>query len=972
MKQAPSPMILFLRRRPVLSFLISLFGLYIMLAGVFLPYFLKKNLPEWLSPFPELSASVEHVSFNPFLLELTIEGLQLNEIQEDQTSKLAGLKQVTANLELSSVFHQALVLSELTIEQPYSRITKSADGAFLWDAWLQKDDSTNQAKPTETAKSEPPSPFPLLIHALQVNNAVVDFQDWSRKTAFQKTIGPMDLALDHLSTLPNDEGNYQLNIALPQGEQTAQFSWQGNIGLHPFYSEGRLELNQLAVKTLWEYIQDDVFYKPLSGALAVSFDYQLLTKDRFELVLNRGKATLSDVRLAAKGEEEAVVTLPSQEISGLFFDLQQKQIQIALSKTSGLTVQAERDTEGALKLARMFAERPVQQNIKTAVKKAAPEQEWAVTVDEIQLEEASIALKDHTTTPAAELAVNNINGQIKHLTLTETPAEFNLSLITQSPSQPGQQSHLKLSGDFNVKQQDANVQLDLKDFPVAMIQPYLTPVTELSIDKLLFDINGQVQYKRQQLSFNGSTQLRDVQLTNQAQSQAILAGQGIYLEGISFSQSQKTLTIDEILLDSILYPLTVLKRAEDGTVTNFSDLVKSTGAEPDSGAANSDSEAPEASTEQEDWLVNIGKITIRDNKLQFSDRGIDEPVYFNIEQLNGVVDQLSSKNLSRGNINLAGQVNGYAPFSVQGQINPLSEQAYTNIAVKMAGIALSTFSPYSQHFLNYPLVQGKLSTDLNYKLNNSELKADNELFIDQLELGNYVASDAGLGLPLPLAVSLLQNNRGEITIDLPIEGNLNDPDFQYGDVVIGALINLITKAVTSPFTLIANLAGSDADLSHLEFNAGTPEAADTSNDKVAQLATALKKRQALKLSITGQTDQSDRQTLQSRSWRSFVDQQGITVDYDNPKYQALLAQRSGEPQPTDAKQAQALESRVIAQQPVAKNQLTELAQHRAITARRLLIDAGLEEQRIFIKASAFDQVSDSTPPYAVGVTLEIK
>lgn len=972
-----------IKKHPAITTLITFYLIYLLSAGLILPYVLKQKLPEWLAPYPELQASVEDVRFNPFLLRLTIDDLHVDELKDADTSKLVGLKQITANLQLSSIFHQALVLSELTIDAPYARVTKAQDEGFIWDAWLPAKPTTEQQTDVEPAEAS--QPFPVMIDAFNFNKATVDFEDFSRKTPFKKHIGPMDLALTNLSTLPNDEGNYQLTIVLPQtdlpqGDQTAEFHWQGNIGIHPFFSEGRLELNQLAVRTLWDYIQDEVYYEPLNGALAVSFDYQLLTKDTLELVLNNGRIKLSNLVLAGKGETEAVVELTSQEINGLFFDLQSKQVSIDQTKTSGLSVAAERLSDGSIKLAKLFAERPVQEKVKKQVKQETQqEKDWQVTVSEILLEDSDLALQDSTTTPPVQLNLDQMTAKIEDLTLTDTPANFSVSFVSHRPSQPEQQSHLKLEGDFVIPSKEVNLQLDLKDFPVAMIQPYLTPLTELSIDNILFDLNGQARLKNEHVSFDGSTQLREIKLTNQAHSQAILAGEGLYFEGIHLNQAQKSLKIDEILLDRLLLPVTIMSRDESGALTNFSDLVKSNAS--DTAEKHQDSEtgatsAPEStstseSTAEEEWLVEIGKVSIRDNQLQFSDRGIKEPVYFNIEKLNGVIDQLSSKQLSKADIRLAGEVNGYAPFRVTGKINPLSEQAYTNVEVSMSDIALSTFSPYSSHFMNYPLTQGKLSTDLVYKLNQSELVADNKLFIDQLELGNYVESDAGLGLPLPLAISLLQTNSGEIDINLPIKGNLKDPDFKYGQVVINALLNIITKAITSPFQLIANLAGSDADLSNLEFLAGTSELAPDSQNKITELVTALKKRESLKLSVMGQTDGADNTTFKALAWRRFVDQQGITVDYQNPRYQALLAKHSGQALPQDPIKTQALEQSVIEQQALATNQLAALAQERAVKARRLLVDAGLSEKRIFIKASALEQTTQSSSN-AVGIKLEVK
>ncbi|MBK7898011.1 MAG: hypothetical protein IPJ99_01115 [Betaproteobacteria bacterium] len=76
------------------------------------------------------------------------------------------------------------------------------------------------------------------------------------------------------------------------------------------------------------------------------------------------------------------------------------------------------------------------------------------------------------------------------------------------------------------------------------------------------------------------------------------------------------------------------------------------------------------------------------------------------------------------------------------------------------------------------------------------------------------------GLPVKLAVALLKNGRGEIDINLPISGSLEDPQFSLGGIIVRVIVNLFVKAVTSPFTLIASLFGGGEELSMIDFDPG--------------------------------------------------------------------------------------------------------------------------------------------------------
>ncbi len=940
-----------LKQHPVLIILFVLYLSYLLLAGVVLPQVIKNQIPNWVTQVPKLSAEVSNVSFNPFTLTLTIEHLSIKEQLENTAINLSGAEKITANLELSSIFHQALVLSDVTINKPYGRLTKDSEGGFIWQHWTTSNE--------ETPPKEPNQPFPMIIDQFHIQAGTFDFEDLSKPTEFKKTIGPIDLALNNLSTLPKDEGSYQLDIALTQGDYTAEFLWQGVISLDPFYSEGNLKLTNLSLRSLWDYLQDDVFFEILQGQLTLGFDYQIQKEDQLELILQNGDALVENFMVSKKGETIPLIQLQEQSVSGLSFDLTKQAVYVDQINYNQLNLALNKLSDGKIELVKVLSERPISQAAVKASEKASGKDEWTVSIGKTQLNQSAIRFVDQTTQPAAKLALSDISISVENLTTDkEQSTKISASIMAEGAS------HLQLNGELALFEQTGNLELDVKSFPVSVLQPYLNKTTELTIENTLFDLNGQLSMLNGVSAFDGSSQIRDIKLSNQSQKQAILAGDGIYLENIQFNQAQKSLSIGEILLDQMLYPLTVLSRQEKSTVTNLSNLVKPN----DQSAIKEPTDAPQDASPADDWLVEVGQVSIKNNQLQFSDRGLPKPVYFNIEQLNGSINKLSSKNLSRADVTIAGQVNGYAPFKAVGQINPLSEKAYTNIDINMSGIAMSTFSSYSSYFLNYPTTQGKLSTELNYKLNNNELVAENHLFIDQLELGDYVESDAGLSLPLPLAVSLIQDNNGEIDINLPIKGNLSDPDFKYGSVVISAFVNVLTKAATSPFKLLASLAGSDQDLSSIEFSAGQSDLLDAETQKITNIADAMNKRSGLKLSIAGQTLQQDTLYFKQSAWHQQLRRDNVQANTLEPAYQNYLAQQAKQAVPNNAEETSALETQLIQSQQIQTASLTKLAHQRAINTRKQLIKMGIDEKRLFVRESQLNQTSERLD----GVKLEVK
>src|SRR5208283_67306 len=134
---------------------------------------------------------------------------------------------------------------------------------------------------------------------------------------------------------------------------------------------------------------------------------------------------------------------------------------------------------------------------------------------------------------------------------------------------------------------------------------------------------------------------------------------------------------------------------------------------------------------------------------------------------------------------------------------------------------LTSVGPYSGRYAGYAIQKGKLSFHLQYHIDKNRLEAKNNIFIDQFNFGDHVESADATSLPVRLAVALLKDRNGEIHLDIPVSGELNDPKFSVGGVILKVIVNLLEKAATSPFALLGALLGSDEQLGYAEFEAGS-------------------------------------------------------------------------------------------------------------------------------------------------------
>ena len=124
-------------------------------------------------------------------------------------------------------------------------------------------------------------------------------------------------------------------------------------------------------------------------------------------------------------------------------------------------------------------------------------------------------------------------------------------------------------------------------------------------------------------------------------------------------------------------------------------------------------------------------------------------------------------------------------------------------------------------------------------------------------------------MPVKLAVALLKDRKGEIKLDLPVTGSLDDPKFSVWRIIVQILVNLIAKAATSPFALLgAVFGGGGEELSYIEFDYGSTVITEPNMKKLDTVSKALQDRPALKLDIEGHVDmENDRDGLKQLLFR---------------------------------------------------------------------------------------------------------
>ena len=343
----------------------------------------------------------------------------------------------------------------------------------------------------------------------------------------------------------------------------------------------------------------------------------------------------------------------------------------------------------------------------------------------------------------------------------------------------------------------------------------------------------------------------------------------------------------------------------------------------------------------------------------FVDRSVTPPVTLTMTDLDVRLRGLSNALNARSQVSIKALVSG-GPLEVNGILSPRMVNAATDVKVSSKDVDLTPLSPYCGKYAGYVLDKGKLDLDLQYKVVKRKLDASNLIKVDQFTFGEATNSKDATKLPVKLGLAVLQDKDGLIELDVPVEGNIDDPNFRLSKLVWHALGNVLVKAVTSPFALLGAAfgGGKDSKLDVIDFQAGTSEITPTADKTLQNLSKALASRPALKMDMEGTVDPvGDAKTLRLRELRRQAalaksDAKGKGTEltdeeymkFVEKKYRGLSAPATGGGPPDPA----AMEDAVLTTVQLPPEAVGALSQARAEAARKRLLQFGVDPGRVFL------------------------
>lgn len=902
--------------------LMVLFLLYSALGFLAVPYYLKNQLSELSQSELNSNLIVDEVRFNPYTIAVNLSGLSLTDTDNTQWFKA---DEIHANLDFWKTLFNHYSLSKIHLENPQYRLYLNRN---------KNDVNLKYPKLNNIIPQRNEAHLSLDINDFSINKGGVFFVDGSAENVINLNITNIHL---HQTAFSTADTNIPFNLSF-MTESNYSTEITGFYNIPRSHIDVDWKIKNWATSTLIELLNNgnDSLYGLINhgGHIDANGHLNYSTNLSKQSSISIQKLLLNNFESTAVNKEAINLQIPQLVITGAAVDLNTKSISIKSidAKQNNFSLGLSEENEP------LWNPQKKQLSHKKATE--ITENNWQLNLQKLNLKDSKFSILKPSGKNILHLEnfsvkdFSNIKGQSSEITFVGS---------LDGSGQLNALSHLQLSP------LEYSSELKLIDIDLSKWQAWIPKNLHVHLQKGLLSANQFIAIKDFNVISRGWVKLEKTKLVDNKNHEFFSIDQ-LLIEKNNVNFKEKSIILDNITFNHAHGDLLV---SEEKTL-NVAEIMN-----------NYDNESSEKVSEP--WHVIIKSIAINDAQTSITDKSVQPHFHTQVSKIQGNIQGLSSQNLSKADVKLSGVLDTYGKLSITGKINPLSEQAFTDLAIDISNLDMQNFSSYSKRYLGFPLLRGKADFALQYKLNQYILNGKNNLTFNQLKFGDKSNSTDAINLPLKLAVNLLTDGNGVMQINLPVSGNINDPNFSYGGLVFKAFFKLITGIVASPFKLLGKLIpnGADLDLSGIQFIPGLVELNSGEESKLNAMQKIMQKRTQLNLELTPiinsiEDEKALKQKQLLKQLKLASRPESTDIDTIKNAYINLLGQQNWDLIVKESNQEKHLNQAILVEKAWiellqlqdVKELLNQLSNQRAQFIQSQLIDKfSIPQERIFIRNS---------------------
>ncbi|HDR9584754.1 TPA: DUF748 domain-containing protein [Burkholderia stabilis] len=897
---------------------------------------------------------------------------------------------------------QGVLNVEKLVAQPAAAPKAAAGKPAASGAAASSAEAASGAKAETEASVKETPPLDLTIRHFAIDGGTINVDDRVPATPTALSLTKLATTLDGFSLQGKTPAKYTLSTSLSRGGDVRA---EGAFTLAEKQADTKLTVDALALPALQPYLGEATRARVLDGTLGATINAKAdWGKTPLDAQVADSTVSLKSLKIATPDAKAPAIVLPDASAKIAKVDVAARTAEIASVDASGLALDVKRLKDGQIDLAALAG--PAQASVpkRTVARKAeAAAPSWHYRIDALNVKGSSANFTDLSTPRPVKLAIKPLE-----LSVQKISDDMTKPLPVQLKATLNRKGSLNVSGDVTAQPLKLGLKINGNRLDAAAFEPYFGSALNATIASALLNAQGNLTFAQvkdtPRATYRGDVALVDVRMLDKATSDPFAGWRSLALSNLKANYDEKGTDVDAARVTFSNFYGRVLLDAQGRL--NLKDVVaKETGpaqsltrdaskGEPvplspgmTPPAAASAAAAPAAASAtvvvkaatppQNPVRMHFGELLLQNGRVTYTDNFIKPNYTANLVAITGKIGAFGTDSTTSAPVDVAANLSGNGPISIKGSVNPLIEKPALDLTATAHDIELTNLTPYSAKYAGYPITKGKLNVDLHYQLANDQLSANNHIFIDQLTFGDRVENDTATKLPVKLAISLLKNTRGQIDVNLPVSGSLSNPEFSVGGLIWHAVLNLIAKAVTSPFTLLANaFGGGGEDLGYVEFAPGTYALTDAQQKKLDTVVKMLTEKPSIRLDLIGRVDPAkdtpglrdayvDRLVRQQKlkdvvGQGESIDPMSVKVDQaEYGKYLTRAYKAADFKKPRnlvglqktlpDADMKQALADHA----PADDNALRALAQQRAEAVRQYL-DGKIDSSRVFVVAPKLD------------------
>jgi hypothetical protein len=793
---------------------------------------------------------------NPQLLVRGDLGVEKLALRSRDGAPLLNLAALTVPFKIVDVLERKIELGNIALTSPEVFVRRDKSGVVNWMSVRPQMDTTEP----RAAQASSDATLSLSAGEVAIHDGVVHLDDQLPAKGFRSDLSAIQASLRQFA-LPQKapaQADVAFNTSLGETVKLA-----ATVLLEPLTSEGSVEVTKVKLKSYEPYYRDLLAYNLEDGNADLSAKYAFArTADGVKLRVSELDLALASIRMRKPGAQDDFLRAKSAQIHKADIDLDKTTVTLGQVTLREGALNLTREADGTLNASRVAAPS------KTASTPSRQQSPWLIALQRAEVDKWKIAFTDLAAKQPVKLVMDELR-----LTATGLSNRKGSKGQISLQSRVNDTGAIKVAGPVTINPIEAQLNVEVERFGLVPLQPYFTDKVNVLVSSGDLSVKGATRVALAadgavSAGFNGDITLSDVASVDKAKSEDLLKWRSLFVSGVQYQYAPMTLSIDQVALSDFYARIIVFP---DGrfNLQNIAAKSEGEGGSDKAGApAPADTAAaakPGAATASTTPPMKIGKVVLQGGDVAFTDLFIKPNYSADLSDIGGSVTGLSSQADANADVVLSGHFAKTAPVEIRGKVNPLAKDLFLDLKATVRDIELGPLTPYSGKYVGYAIEKGKMSFDVAYKIEHRKLTAANRLVLNQLTFGGRIESPQAIKLPVLLAVALLKDRNGVIDVNLPVSGSLDDPKFSIGGIVVRIIFNLIEKAVTAPFSLIANLVGGGGggeQLSYVEFEYGRAAPASSERDKLGKLQAALVDRPGLKLDITGHVDpQQDREGL---------------------------------------------------------------------------------------------------------------